>query len=155
MLPLVFGCDFVGAVAGGKSRENRRKAVQTTGAVIWPPGENFREVGMERLEFLIEGSQGDEYFVVFEVNGGNANAFCTCQAGSNGLYCKHRFGIMDGDVSCLLSDNTADVVRLKGLMKGSDLENAYNRVLEAEAIHTTAKRNLDAAKKALAKAMYR
>ena len=36
---------------------------------------------MERLEFLIEGSQGDEYLVVFEVTGGNANAFCNCQAG--------------------------------------------------------------------------
>lgn len=110
---------------------------------------------MERLEFLVEGSQGDEYSITFEVNGSNANAFCNCQAGSNGLYCKHRFAIMDGDVSRLLSANAADVVRLKTLMKGSDLEEAYNRVLIAEAAYATAKRNLDAAKKTLAKVMYR
>ncbi len=74
---------------------------------------------MERVEFLVEGSQGDQYAVTFEVDGSNANAFCTCPAGSNGQYCKHRFGIMNGEVSRLLSGNTADVVRLKTLMRGT------------------------------------
>ncbi len=41
---------------------------------------------MEHLEFLIEGSQGDQYTVTFEVNGSKAKAFCTCQAGVNGQY---------------------------------------------------------------------
>jgi hypothetical protein len=54
---------------------------------------------VERLAFSIKGSQGDEYAVVFEVSGNNANAFCTCQAGVSGQYCKHRwllsgFGVM-------------------------------------------------------------
>ena len=110
---------------------------------------------MERLKFLMSGSEGDEYAVSFEISGSNANAFCTCMAGSNGQYCKHRFAIMDGDVSRLLSDNTADVVRLKTLMQGTDLEAAYERVLKASTVLDTAKKEFDAAKKVLAKVMYK
>ncbi len=62
---------------------------------------------------------------------------------------------MDGEVSRLLSDNAADVVRLKTLIRGTDLEAAYNHVLTADAVYTTAKRELDTAKKVLAKVMYR
>jgi len=116
---------------------------------------SFREHLVERVEFLVEGSQGDRYALAFEVNGTHANAFCTCQAGANGLFCKHRVGVMDGEVSYLLSGNTADIVRLKDLLSGTDLETAYNRFLEAEATWTVAKKELDVAKKGLAKAMYR
>jgi uncharacterized Zn finger protein len=110
---------------------------------------------VERVEFLIEGSEGDEYTVVFQVTGTNANAFCTCAAGASGQYCKHRFALMDGDVSRLLSSNTVDVVRLKSLIQGTDLKVAYDRVLKAAADFAIAKRELDTAKKALAKVMYR
>jgi uncharacterized Zn finger protein len=110
---------------------------------------------MERLEFIVEGSQGDRYTVAFEVSGGSANAFCTCPAGTNGQYCKHRLAILDGDVSRLLSGNTSDVVRLKELMQGTDLEVAYNRVLKADAEYVAAKKALDSAKKVLAKVMYK
>lgn len=110
---------------------------------------------MERIEFLVEGSRGDAYSVTFHIDGPKVTAFCTCQAGENGQYCKHRFGIMDGDITNLLSKNDHDVLRLKELMKGSELEVAYKRVLEAEAICQAAKRDLDAAKKTLAKVMCR
>jgi uncharacterized Zn finger protein len=110
---------------------------------------------VESVKFTVAGSQGDQYAVVFEVTGGTAKAFCTCQAGTNGQYCKHRFSIMDGDVSRLSSGNTADVVRLKDLMQGTDLAAAYVRVLQAEADCAAAKKELDAAKKACARIMYR
>jgi uncharacterized Zn finger protein len=110
---------------------------------------------VERLKFLIKGSRGDEYAVVFEISGSNANAFCTCAAGAKGQYCKHRFAIMGSDVSRLLSSNTADIVRLKSLMQGTDLAAAYERVLKAATVFEAAKKEFDTAKKALAKAMYR
>lgn len=110
---------------------------------------------MERVEFLVEGSQGDRYTLVFEIKGANANAFCSCPAGLNGQFCKHRIGIMDGEVSHLLSGNTADIMRLKTLLGGTDLETAYSRFLEAEATYLSAKKELDAAKKVLARAMHR
>lgn len=110
---------------------------------------------MERMEFLIEGSRGDEYSVTFHIDGTKVTAFCTCQAGENGQYCKHRFGIIGGDITNLLSGNDHDVSRLEELMRGSELETAYKRVLEAEAVYQAAKKELDAAKKALAKVMHR
>jgi hypothetical protein len=110
---------------------------------------------MERVEFLVEGSQGDRYALAFEVNCTHANAYCNCQAGVNGQFCRHRIGVMDGDVSYLLSGNTADVVRLKDLLSGTDLGAAYKRFLEAEAASSVAKRELDVAKKRLANAMCR
>lgn len=110
---------------------------------------------MERIEFLIEGSRGDEYLVTFHIDGGKVTAFCTCQAGENGQYCKHRFAIMNGDISDLLSENNYDVSQLQELMKGSELEAAYRRVIEAETVYKAAKNELDAAKKVLARVMYR
>jgi hypothetical protein len=62
---------------------------------------------------------------------------------------------MDGDVSRLRSSNTAYVVRLRDLLRGTDLAAAYSQVLQAEAVCTAAKKELDTAKKALAKAMHR
>lgn len=110
---------------------------------------------MKRLQFIVEGSRGDEYLVTFEREGRNLNAFCTCQAGQNGLYCKHRFALMDGDMTTLLSDNASDVGKMKAILAGTDVEAAYKRVLEAERVHKAATRELSDAKKALARAMYR
>ena len=110
---------------------------------------------MERITFEVEGSKGDKYDVAFEISGIYANASCSCAAGAKKQYCNHRFALLDGDVSRLLSGNTADVVRLKSLIEGTDLKTAYDRVLQAESILTGAKQALDAARKTLTRAMYR
>ncbi|MCB9990664.1 MAG: SWIM zinc finger family protein [Rhodospirillales bacterium] len=110
---------------------------------------------MQRLEFIVEGSKGDEYEVSFEREGNNLDVFCTCAAGENGLYCKHRFALMDGDVGALLSENENDVAALKELMKGTDVEAAYNDVMSLQAQYDEIHTRLKAAKKILAKAMYR
>jgi SWIM zinc finger len=109
---------------------------------------------VERVEFIVEGSQGDEYGVTFEINGAAARASCTCPAGSNGQYCKHRLGLMDGDASPLLSDNNSDVARLPTLLRGTDLEAAHGRFSKAEAACAIAKYDFDAAKKALSRVMH-
>lgn len=106
------------------------------------------------MEFAIEGSQGDEYRIAFEIGGGRATAFCTCQAGSNRLCCRHRTELMDGEMTNLVSGNAADVVRLKTLLRDTDLAAAYDWVQQAEATATAAKQELEAAKKAMAKVMY-
>jgi len=108
-----------------------------------------------RLEFVIEGSRGDQYLVAFEKQGETLHAFCTCQAGENGMYCKHRFGLMEGSTARLISDNAGDVAELQALMAGTELEAAYNRVKEATRAHEATKKSLSQAKKELAKAMYR
>lgn len=110
---------------------------------------------MERLVFSVSGSKGDIYTVTFECNGGNLNAFCTCQAGQNGVYCKHRFGLMDGEYNKLVSTNLADLEKLKAMMKGTDVEAAYSAVIAADAEYERAKTARERARANLARAMYR
>jgi len=108
-----------------------------------------------RLHFEVTGSKGNVYEVKVEKEGANINAYCTCQAGVNGLYCKHRFALMDGDISNLASRNPQDVEKFRIAMRGTDLEAAYKEFLKADTQFQEAKKSLDGAKKNLAKAMFR
>ena len=110
---------------------------------------------MERIEFLVEGSSGNEYKVVFEIDEGVAHAYCDCQAGQNGLYCKHRIEILGGDVSYLVSNNGDDVERLRRLLLGTALDEAYDQFIAADSEFNDAKNRLNRAKKNLSRAMYR
>ena len=64
---------------------------------------------MEEITFLVQGSAIDPYRVTFTKNKNNLNAFCTCPAGENGQYCKHRLAILGGDVSAITSKNELEV----------------------------------------------
>ena len=106
---------------------------------------------MTRVEFQIVGSQGDLYDVAFEVGEGIGRASCTCQAGMNRQFCKHRTALLDGEISSLRSANATHVAELKALLEGTDLAIAYAQVLTATKAHEETKRSLDAAKKQLAR----
>ena len=106
---------------------------------------------MVRMEFVVEGSQSDEYVVAFEIIDRTAKAACTCAAGTSGLFCKHRTALLDGDVSRLRSGNTSEVARLGPLLQNSDLGTGYARLQAATETCDKAKRMLDAAKKQLAR----
>lgn len=108
-----------------------------------------------KIEFVVEGSRGDAYTVSFEKKGANLNAYCTCPAGQSGQYCKHRIALMHGDVSSLLSENSTDVEQLKSMIRGTDVEAAYRKVLEATESFELAEAGLKKAKRDLARAMYK
>lgn len=108
---------------------------------------------MQRLEFMVEGSKGDEYRIIFERDGDNLNAYCSCPAGDSGTYCKHRFALMDGEVEDLLSDNETDVTILKEMMAGTDVERIYKEVVATQAEYDKIGQRLKAIKKELARAM--
>lgn len=46
---------------------------------------------MNQIKFLVIGSSENPYEVNFIRRGNNLSAHCTCPAGENGQYCKHRF----------------------------------------------------------------
>ena len=79
---------------------------------------NDREQSDEGLSFTIRGSTGNTYFVTAQKSGSEVKVSCTCQAGQNGSWCKHRTALLDGDVSGLLSDNVSDVVMLSHMTAG-------------------------------------
>ncbi len=108
----------------------------------------------DKIVFQVQGSSADPYTVTFYKKGRNFSAICTCQAGQNGMYCKHRFGIMNGDPSNITSQNTNQVKTIQEWLIGTDVEQAMEEVALAEKKAADAKKELTKAKKNLAKSMY-
>ena len=109
---------------------------------------------MEELTFEVQGSALEPYQVVFarrEQN--NLFASCTCQAGIMGQYCKHRFAILEGVKTGIVSPNADDVGIVQTWLPGSDVEMALFKVRDLEKEAARIKNELSAAKKAVAKAM--
>jgi hypothetical protein len=104
------------------------------------------------LVFYIQGSSVEPYKVIFRKTGDNLSAYCTCPAGDNGQYCKHRFNILGGVTDGIVSGNENSVEEVTSWLTGTDVEAALNDVMDAEEQFEFAKLKLSAAKKQLAKA---
>ena len=114
---------------------------------VWASG----EPGVQQFVFEVLGSQGDPYRVTFTSNGDRASASCTCPAGVQGTWCKHRTALLEGDVTALRSANASEVAALKDRLPGTSLGAAYSRWIEAEEGVAAAKKAADAAKRSLAR----
>lgn len=57
----------------------------------------------EIIKFLVQGSQPQPYELSFEFNKGSLTAYCSCPAGINGMYCKHRSQIFLGNSDGIVS----------------------------------------------------
>jgi len=108
---------------------------------------------MEEIYFLIQVSAAEPYKVTFRKRGNNLSAYCTCPAGENGQYCKHRFRILGGSVEGIVSGNSDDVMIVKSWLPGTDVEEALLEVAEKEILLEKAKKNLSTVKKKLARTM--
>ena len=111
------------------------------------------DILMERLQFIVAGSKGDQYTVIFSREGDNLTASCSCRAGTMGQYCKHRFQLMNGETENLSSSNSDDLNKLGNMLPGTDVEQALYAVEIAEKDHLETKKHLVNCKKALAKSM--
>ena len=58
-----------------------------------------------KYKFIIKGSHGDLYQIKFNIIGAKITSSCSCIAGLNGSFCKHRYQILNGDTSNLKSNN--------------------------------------------------
>jgi uncharacterized Zn finger protein len=108
---------------------------------------------METLEFLVQGSAAEPYRISFHRDGTNLSAYCTCPAGENGMYCKHRIRILHGLIEAVVSDNAADVNTVASWLAGTDVETALHAVTLLEKEAERIKSELSAAKKALARCL--
>ena len=109
---------------------------------------------MATIEFLIQGSAAEPYRVAFiRTTQGSLSAHCTCPAGENGQYCKHRFRIMAGEKCGIVSSNLDEVETVAAWIPGSDIERALRELHSAEERFDLAKQSLSNAKRALARAM--
>lgn len=108
---------------------------------------------MDKIMFLVQGSADVPYEVTFAKKNNNLSAHCTCPAGENSLYCKHRINIMHGIADGVVSPNKNDVGLIKTWLSGTDVEAALREVMEKEELLDKAKQALSFAKKKLAKAI--
>lgn len=107
---------------------------------------------MKELVFLVQGSATRPYKVTFIKNGNNLSAYCNCPAGDNGQYCKHRFNILGGYTTGIVSGNESDVQIAISWLPDTDIEEALNALMISEEKYEAAKRELSSAKNRLAKA---
>ena len=74
------------------------------------------------VEFVIEGSTGNEYLVEFFDQGDRwLGATCSCYAGAEERYCRHRIDLLLGKTDDLISDNPEDAELLLQAMAGTKL----------------------------------
>lgn len=109
---------------------------------------------MDEIGFDIQGSAPELYRVTFvRRSETNLSAYCTCPAGINGQYCKHRFAILAGAEDGVVSNNLSDIKTVQSWLPGTDIETALHRVRELEKEAEKVKKALSAAKHELARAM--
>lgn len=108
---------------------------------------------METIRFLVQGSAQEPYEVSFGKAGKNLSALCTCPAGENGQYCKHRFRILEGSTEAIVSGNSEQVPTVVAWLPGTDVAAAMAAVVAAEREFERAKKVVTSAKKDLAAAM--
>lgn len=102
--------------------------------------------------FLVQGSAPEPYNVVFRRRDPqNLSAYCTCPAGENGMYCKHRIRILQGLVDGIVSENVEEVQRVVDWVVGTDVEQALRAVCDLEQEMDRLKKTLSHAKYSLAR----
>jgi hypothetical protein len=109
---------------------------------------------MNEINFLVQGSEPDPYKVSFLMESASEmRAFCTCSAGRNGQYCKHRFNILQGKHDDVLGEAADAIAIVQSWLKGSSIEQALHFLRALEKKEAELKLEISAAKKAVAKAM--
>ncbi len=108
---------------------------------------------MQELTFLVKGSSKDPYEVIFIKDGDSLTAICNCPAGTYGNFCKHRISILDGKPKAITSDNADQAATVVTWLAGTDVEEALAEMRAAEKLDDPEKKELNAAKRKLARAM--
>lgn len=93
---------------------------------------------MDKILFEVQGSAKEPYRVTFWKNGEDFKSGCNCRAGKNGMYCKHRLDLLEGDLTNLKSTNYEDLEKVYEMLEGSDLGKILDEFLylrEAEIIY--------------------
>ena len=108
---------------------------------------------MKEAAFLVQGSAPEPYEVHFRLDGRNLTAICTCPAGENGQYCKHRFGIMSGVTKGVVSENHDDVAKVASWVEDTDVGEIWNEVKDLERQVDSLNQRLSSLKKKLAQKM--
>jgi hypothetical protein len=104
----------------------------------------------EVLTFVVVSSRsGETYHLKAQRAPGGVRFTCTCAAGENGSYCRHRLDLLAGVVGELRSGSAADVQALAVWAQGTALEQSIAEMAALEKAQADLKRRLSAVKKAI------
>ncbi|MCB1533252.1 MAG: hypothetical protein KDJ44_00675 [Rhodoblastus sp.] len=104
---------------------------------------------MDELHFSVRSSSSDEIYSLLAKRTDRGVRFaCSCPAGANGTYCKHRIGLIAGDIRKVVDPNENDIAALHEMVATSEIPAALDAVAAIE-------RSIDALKADLAKAKKR
>lgn len=89
---------------------------------------------MEKIvKFLIQGSGKEPYRCTFwKVDNYDLHSACTCPAGKKGQYCKHRFALLEGDITNVVDYSEEDFKELQEMLKSSDIADFYDEFAKAK-----------------------
>nr|DAM71191.1 MAG TPA: SWIM zinc finger protein [Caudoviricetes sp.] len=89
---------------------------------------------MEKIvKFLIQGSGKEPYRCTFwKVDDYDLHSACTCPAGKKGQYCKHRFALLEGDITNVVDYSEEDFKELQEMLKSSDIADFYDDFAKAK-----------------------
>ncbi len=103
---------------------------------------------LTRLIFEFIGSYGDVYEIVVSDEGTGPSVLCSCHAGREGRYCRHRLALLSGDHARLRTGHE-NLRKLRALISESPLANALQDYLAADAAYEAARTRRRAAARAL------
>ena len=89
---------------------------------------------MEKMiKFLVQGSGKEPYRCTFwKVDDYDLHSACTCPAGKKGQYCKHRFTLLEGDITNVVDYSEEDFKELQEMLKSSDIADFYDDFAKAK-----------------------
>jgi DNA polymerase-3 subunit epsilon len=115
------------------------QVIDVAGKIGLQPGRvspsNAREFLDDLLCFVVRGSTGNEYYVSARLAKGQLRMTCTCQAGQNGVWCRHRTALLHGESADLLSRNESDLQKLAGLAARFGVEKKSPEVVRPDHDH--------------------
>ena len=108
---------------------------------------------MQTIIVYMQGSSAEPYRVTIQHDPGLFRAYCTCLAGVNGQFCKHRGSLMVGSMKNVCGGDVELVPSIPRLLSGTKVLEALNEVAAAEQEAARAKAKVVSAKKKLVSSM--
>jgi len=106
------------------------------------------------MRYTVSSSDGSgTYTVTVAGDVGTVRMKCTCAAGENGTYCKHRINLIDGDYRAVLAGDVSALAVLKEWLPGSTLEAALAEKRAADKALDDAKKRVKQATLSVSKAL--
>jgi uncharacterized Zn finger protein len=108
----------------------------------------------DKLHFICASSSGEgNYNIVAYQTENGVRLSCDCQAGVNGMMCKHRLAVMTGSTNKFSRCRPEDIASLKLMLDGHPCWSIMDAIKGLEAEAERVKKAIAAEKKGLARSL--